>query len=477
MSKENREKRNVILITCDALRAAILNSPVLTQKIAPNVRKELLPSSVRFPLAFSNGPDTPSSFPSLFTSTYPLMFGGYDRLSSKRKLLSEWLQKQGYTTVAIHSNPHLSSFFGYNRGFDFFNELKGGDSRSHPMRKLRDLLFDLFEKNPQASGVVDTLFQKAHALVQAQSAISYTRAKETNERIFSWFRDHYDGRNFFLWVHYMDPHTPYIPLPEYREDFGLKSMSKYQMYKLYHQLFRTIKDPTYRLSKQDTTILYRLYKAEVRYMDEQLGALFQYLKEKGIWEDCLVILTSDHGEAFGEHGHYTHGNLYDEVIRVPLLIKFPERKTGKIKQLVSLLDLAPTICDFLGMQTPNTFQGESLLPLIDEQKNGRHGIFCEVQYERKRKNASSDIGIAYRTRKWKYIYKTDGKDELYNMKNDPQEKRNLLGGKIEIKETLKGEIMKHYSLVKKSKSLSLKQQIKKRISKMNLSPHKEGSLK
>lgn len=466
MVNKGKEEKNVILITCDALRADLLAPSIESQKLVPNLR-ELMESSVRFTSAFSNGPGTPSSFPAILTSTYPLMYNGYtSELSSKRILLSECLKKENYTTVAFHSNPHLSGIFGYDRGFDFFHQL-GGSKRHSFMKEIRNLLFDILERRREFSVVMDELLQRFYALVQSQLPLAYTRASEMNEQIFSWFRRYYDDTPLFLWAHYMDPHTPYVPLLNYRRNLGFEHMHQYRMYELHYKLLRAKRDPDYELSEIERNTLFRLYKAEVSYMDEKLGALLSFLKREGLTENSLVILTADHGEEFGEHGRYEHeATLYDELLRVPLLIKWPLRGSGVVKSLVSLIDLGPTICDFLDIEKPREYQGTSLLPLLEGKERDK-GVFSEVSHRGGALKCSPERRkIAYRTRDWKYIYKANRTDELYYLREDPEETKNLIDASKEVAKELKEKINTHLTLIRKSQRPSLREKIKKRISKL-----------
>lgn len=158
------------------------------------------------------------------------------------------------------------------------------------------------------------------------------------------------------------------------------------------------------------------YLATVTFMDEQVGRILKALKELGLDQETAIFFTSDHGYLLGEHHFWQKGNLREEVTRVPLIIKSPIDKPGISTSLVELVDLFPTACEMVGLQSPASVQGSSLLPILKNPKK-------EVK-----KSALSFIpkGTSMRTKKWAYMKYKDGTEELYDMKNDPKQFKNLV---------------------------------------------------
>ena len=158
------------------------------------------------------------------------------------------------------------------------------------------------------------------------------------------------------------------------------------------------------------------YLATVTFMDEQVGRIIRALKELGLAQNTAVMFTSDHGYLLGEHHFWQKGNLREEVTRVPLIIKSPVNKPGISNSIVELVDLFPTACEMVGVQIPSSVQGSSLLPIL---KNPKKQV---------KNSALSFIpkGTSMRTEKWAYMKYKDGAEELYDMKNDPKQFKNLV---------------------------------------------------
>ncbi len=212
------------------------------------------------------------------------------------------------------------------------------------------------------------------------------RGAETEAEAARWLTAHKDGR-FFAWVHLYDPHQPYDPPEPFR--------SRYP-------------------SNQ--------YDAEIAYTDEIVGRLLARLKELGVFERTLVVLTSDHGEGLGEHGEKTHGVfVYAQTLHVPLLIRLPAGKQQKIEPLVRHIDLAPTLLDWLGLRSPTPMQGQTLIPLIQGKEETPRLAYSESQYSSLHYGWSPLFSLT--TERFKLIKAP--RPELYDRLGDPGEQRNL----------------------------------------------------
>lgn len=373
---------NVILITIDSLRPDHLGCYGYKRNTSPIIDK-LAKESVLFSQAIVQGHRTPLSLPSLHTSTYPRTHGVYRegfKISPSLPTLAEILKKNGYWTKAICFFE--DNITGLERGFDVFT----GGAKT-----------DLITK----------------------TAISWLEKNQNNK--------------FFLWIHYLDPHSPYLPPAPYNSmflKFGSKNMpisnNPLDGYKAI---------PVYVAENNITDIDYYIsqYDGEIRFVDEQLGILLQRIKELNLDKNSILILTADHGESMGEHNDYfMHGNLYDEIIKVPLFVKcekiIPRAKI--ISHQVQLIDIAPTILNALSISKPKSMQGSSLLPLI--LKNKRHpSFFAFTELAASYKKIKELSKESVRTNEWKLIYTKDIRNnnelyELYNLNLDPGENDNLI---------------------------------------------------
>lgn len=434
------KKQNLILITIDALRADHLGFMGYKKNISPNIDHLAKESSI-FTKAFATGPVTPHSFPSILTSTYPLDYHGPRKIKRPRKLISEVLKREGFTTAAFHSNAFLGNFFGYNRGWDFFEDLQAPVNFSF----LKEKKITAIIKEVVRRGIIQFFPQLFFLLIY----IRYRIKKLKNNRINGSFltqivKDFISSQEekspFFVWVHYMDVHTPYsardnlknkpLSYSEYSASCSSPLLAIYSSTKLT------------KIAKKNINLTYNLYDDGIKYVDEQIGNLISFLKAKNIYDNCIIIVTADHGDEFLEHGSGSHqSRLYNEVLHVPLLIKTPGNPARVIKNPVSLIDLAPTICDILNIKRTPSFKGQNLFnrsnfPIFHQTgSRGEGGIFsskidfiryCEIE-------SINQCKLACQFKNWKYILNYDNKkEELYNLLADPKEQNNIVHSEPEV---------------------------------------------
>jgi arylsulfatase len=355
LSEVSAGKPNILLISIDALRADAVGCLSETAPPTPEMDK-LAGRGVAFSAAFAQSPWTFPSFASLMTSTFPSeaginLFGEGEidfpgmNLSlggSSVPMLAELLKKGGYQTSAQVTNPVLfpARHCGWDRGFDSYR---------HCDEPIRMLPFH---------ALVTHLVPRLRPRYRSDDAEAVTRGA------VAWLRKN-ARQPFFLWVHYLDPHHPYCPP-------GCAAASDPD----WAIAWRASAD-SIRLGMQCKSLAAReklriLYDAEVTYVDHWVGELLAAVDDLGCKERTLVVLTADHGEEFWEHGGWEHGHcLHDEVIRVPLLVAFPDgRHAGEtVGRPVALLDVMPTVLEVAGLDLPRHIRGLSLLGLLD----GRSG--------------------------------------------------------------------------------------------------------
>lgn len=251
--------------------------------------------------------------------------------------------------------------------------------------------------------------------------------------------------DFMLYMQFWDPHVP-LRRPEKEvekfEDAEIPEKPTEEQIKK-HQDWETKNSASQKdiNSREDLRELYASYRAEINHVDEQIGRIIGFLKQEGIYEDTLIVLTSDHGEEFGEHGVYQeHWSTNEKIQKIPLLVKTPDKAVSEpvIDDLVSNTDIAPMIAEFLGIDEPGKWQGRSLKPLIeDESFDWREFLVLDHGLHTAQKSI--------RQGKWKMIqtlHSGDWKDkiqemQLYDLEEDPLEQNNLALEKPKLVERLK----------------------------------------
>ncbi len=304
----------------------------------------------------------------------------------------------------------------------------------------------------RATGAVDHLFVMKDWFIRGYDDYmpppgrSRSPASVINEMAFPWIDAHAD-EDFFLFLHYWDPHAPYVPPAEYRDRFTAKSRSWIDP----HVTDRVMSRPSYPLWKRglydhlaeipNLDYVADLYDAEVSYLDDQLGRLFDHLDARGILDETLIVLYGDHGENLVEHdAWFDHTGLYESVVRVPLVIRRPGLiPATRVDEMVQLIDVMPTVLDITGAPAPASLDGRSLVPLINgDVSSGREVAFlseCTWQASR---------GV--RTREWKYIRPYDpglyGRSgpELYHLPSDPCETKNIASNHPDVVDELDREL-------------------------------------
>jgi arylsulfatase A-like enzyme len=243
----------------------------------------------------------------------------------------------------------------------------------------------------------------------------------------------------------MDAHEPYIASVRFFEELGWTTTEA-----LTHnyEIIAKMRFCPDKLTNYDLELLNKFYNYSIKYVDECIGYFLEKLKEISFGRDTLIILTADHGELLGEHAAIGHGGLlYDELIRVPLIIKGVGLPQGmKINSQISLMDLMPTILEILGINAPETLQGKSRLYLINEKGNtvGEPVISECIGPETYR--------FSYRTNDWKYILTIKKKsiiEELYNIKSNQGEKENLAQIEKDLTKAFRERIIDHIKMILK----------------------------
>ncbi len=404
----NGERRNVLLITVDTLRADRLGCYGYRLDTSPTI-DALADGGVRFVDATVQWPKTWPSLASMLSGRYPKTTGiQYTRkiLPESMVMLSDRFGESGYRTAAVVANFNVGKTFGFDQGFEHFVE-------------------SWAEKWAAAGN--DEPFQNAPGRVK-----EFTDARTVVDQGLSWLRESDDGRPFFLWLHFMDPHGPYVPPPGYEELFVGEHPAEPVALELL---------PSYQLQLDgagepiaDLGFYRAQYDREVRYLDDELSRLFQELEPLAPAEGTVVALSADHGESFREHEYYLeHGQFsYQPSARVPLIVRAPGMlPAGRvIEPPVGLIDLAPTLSELAGIEGSPSFEGTSLVPWMrgDVDAAPPTFVFMESGYDVAAPQHTVRFG------RWKLIHvrsphdlaaMTGAQYELYDLEADPGELRNL----------------------------------------------------
>jgi arylsulfatase A-like enzyme len=316
------EWEHVVVLSADALRADHLSCYGYQRETSP-VLDDLAAESLRFTNAYSASSHTREAVPALLTGDYPDIAVG-ENYHLAAKTVAGTLSERGFATGGFHSNPFVSRAYGFDHGFDTFDD---------------DLHLGQHRLVALAQRALDK-FRNRH----------YARATEINERSLDWIDSLDEGQPFFLWNHYMDTHGPYEPPAEYARAYLDRPVSDGDAQSLYQ---RAIADPE-SVTDDEHEQLIDLYDAEIRYNDAQIGAFLSSLRERDLLERALLIVTADHGDAFGEHGYYEHPRyLHEELTHVPLLVRPPGGTGEVVSTPVSTLDIVATIESELSMELPS----------------------------------------------------------------------------------------------------------------------------
>lgn len=395
-SSKNRIK-NIILISIDTLRTDALSSYGNDEVSTPNIDK-IANDGFLFTQAYSPSPWTLPAFSSIMTGVNPLVHKTADpasKLPDSFTTIAEYLADSGYKTAAIGKNVFLNSEYNLDQGFMQYN--------FYPKRRE---LVDSF------GGAVIKLTLPKHFKTDASTS-------ELTDMTIKWLYENQDT-DFFLWLHYFDPHIPYSPPREYISDIsdGKTSVG------LDFQSAVQIRGGHYYPSLEDKKRIRQLYDAEVKYVDDNVGRLLDTLKELDLYKDSLIVIVSDHGEEFWEHGGFEHGHtLYNELINVPLIIKVPSNDNNEIIDIpVPTQSILQTILEISDIKNENEpYLASSLVPLLENRPDDYEAkpiISSSLLYFEDRESAVFDEN--------KYIRRivTD-KEEIYNLKNDPGEQSPL----------------------------------------------------
>lgn len=382
------DRPNVLLITLDTTRADRIGAYGYHRDATPHLDR-LAEEGVLFEQVTSQSAVTPVSHASILTGLYPQnhelrsLHGGIGyRLPEAVETLPEILKEAGYRTAAFVSAFPASSHYGLNQGFDHWDE--------------------------DFAGIAEAALASRGGIVNTGSA--QRGAGPTTSRAIAWLSA-LEGERFLGWIHFFDPHDSVLAPPE-----------------RFTQRF-----PPQHHRRDE--VLRALYDAELNFVDLQISHIVQALDEFGVLENTLIIVIADHGQGLGDHNWWGHSILYQEQIRVPLIMKGPGVPPGRrIESNVRSIDLVPTVLDLVEVTPPAplSFDGESLIPLIEQAESEPRPAFSESINDLSGYEDSPFQNrslYAFREQDWKLIVHREGGEyvrfELYDLEADPFERADL----------------------------------------------------
>ncbi|HET9530264.1 MAG TPA: sulfatase, partial [Blastocatellia bacterium] len=366
---------NILFIVLDTVRAKSMSLYGHTRQTTPQL-EQLAKSGVVFERALATAPWTLPSHGSMFTGRFPYeLSADFEKpLDSTYPTLAEFVRDRGYFTAGFSANMGYCGYeSGLSRGFIHYDD--------YPLSLEQVVL---------SSSLYRTLINANNLVLEVGATPNRKSAEEINSDFLAWLSGK-EERPFFAFLNYFDAHMPYLPPEPFDKKFGAQA------------------------TKLDA------YENCIAYLDHQVGLLFDELKKRGVLENTLVIITSDHGEQFGEHGLTSHGNsLYMPLLHVPLLIIFPSRvpEGVRVREPVTLRDIPATVVDLFELEDESAFPGDSLAGYWNgARKPGSEETRRLLSEERKMKSLLDG--------RYHYILNKHGVEELYDLESDPAEERNL----------------------------------------------------
>ncbi len=354
----------ILVIVVDTLRADHLPAYGYTQNSTPHL-DAFTRDAIRFDQAFANASWTRPSFASILTGRFAASHNTMSknaRLNEDLPTLAEQFQKHGWETAGFVTNYNVAPYFNFDQGFDHYRYLEpdfvlGADDLSAKLLSMQFI-------RQRIEG-----WRAWRGKVQRGSA--YQDAQRVNTQVVQWLDQRRSDKPWFLFLGYMDPHDPY-----YEHPYNGKAYARAA-----HQ----------HPKPEEAETLKKLYDGEIAYWDSQFGTLIKALKQRGLYDKSTILVTSDHGEEFADHGGFWHGTtLYDEQLHVPLWLKLPQAQRGGtvLRHWVQSIDIMPSLLRLSKLSVPKGVQGGDLF-------TGHNVVYAEEDHEGNRLEALRERGMAH----------------------------------------------------------------------------------
>lgn len=421
------DKLNVVLVLIEGARTDHLSVFGARRRTTPFL-EELAADGVRFPHMFTVAPSTVSAHASLLTGRFPSAHGTHDeqpRLGAAEQLLPDVLRAAGYRTAAFCTSRAVGPESGFARGFDVFHT-----------QRYQNRIADRAMSYGRRAG--DRLLRRSDA-----------GGRRTNEALREWLASGQEP--FFAFIHYDEPRLPLRTNLAAEAGFELADPAA-------ARLRAAVQDPEaflagkLSLGDEERRHLAALYDLALRYVDARIADVAALLRERGEWDDTLVLVTADHGQCFGEHGVLGDiTGVHDALLSVPLLLRCPGRipQGFVVDEIAQTVDLAPSVCATLGLAAPAAMQGR---PLFAEGRATPGPEFAVAERFRPdlgafRKRFPTvdanrwDVRMkVLRSRGEKFVWRSDEDNELYDLNVDPAETTNRMSVDIARGDALRSKL-------------------------------------
>jgi len=422
----------IIIIMVDSLRQDHVSfynkgiSPFKEVKACktPNI-DEFAKHAVVFENAYPGGlPTLPVRY-ELMTGQFTLPYRGWGPLNPEEITISEILRREGYICGLVADTYHLfKPGMNYHKGFHSFQWIRGQEYDAYicsppKKRKLDDYIKSNFTE--QWKLLVQQYLSNTDEFNDEED---YFTARVVSESI-KWLERCRAFKNILLWIDCFEPHEPWDP----PEGFDTYTDPNYRGPKLILPMGGNVKDWA---TDEEIKFIRGLYAGEVSFVDYCLGKLFSKLEELGYYEDSIIVLLADHGHPLADHGKFLKGTdrLYNELLKVPFMIRFPECSPRTTKALVQFHDLLPTILDLLGLENNVcSMHGKSFRRVLFGEAEEHRRSIISGYYESVPLVGSHELTSerCIRDKRWSYINRPTGQpDELYDLVLDPFEQKNLI---------------------------------------------------
>jgi arylsulfatase A-like enzyme len=442
---------SLLLITVDCLRADHVGFMGYARPTTPFL-DSVAAESLVFPTAIVGGAPTYYSLPSILASRSPLVLGrDLIGLAPGEPSLASVLSQAGYATAAFTAgNPYISSRFGYDQGFDCFCDFldSGGvassgnavvTSRDSLRSRLNRKLEQVSSRHASLQAAYNELYFQYCQRVATERPKSFDQLRRFPaadvlvDRARAWLSS-IGRRPFFLWLHFMDPHSPYYPAAEALAMTGADTVTPFRA--RYINSYWNRGDRTSQQFRRYRAEVVRLYDAGIRWVDMQTARLVETLRRFRRWDNCLLAFTADHGEEFLDHGGRYHRprKLTEELVHVPLLLRVPGTAPSRVTSSpFSLLHLAPTLLEALHIAPPAEFHGRSYWRQVSRHEDWNDPAVVECVHEVTnpfhRETRWGGRILAVRGTRYKLVLRFDPPTEdLFDLQEDPAELRPLPAG-------------------------------------------------